>query len=125
MNIEQLRAQHPELYAAAVADGAAGEKKRVTSLLKLGKRFHAEALAEQAIESGVSVADETLQLAFIDQFSNWRDQDNRQQDSDEAAALVKNAKPAASGAGGARDAGDVMADAMGLPPDTGTARSRA
>jgi hypothetical protein len=117
MDINQLRSQHPEVYATAVAAGAAAEKARITALLRIGKRFHAEAIAAEAIEAGTAVSDEALQLALLDRFSNWRDQEIHQEESDAAAAVVRGAKPSATS--GARDAGDALADAMGLPPDPG------
>lgn len=120
MNLDQLKSQHAELYAAVLAEGATGERKRVNSLLRLGKKFHAEAIAQKAIEDGTPATDEALQVEFLDRFANWRNQDLHQQDSDAASAVIANVRRVASSTG--RDAGDRMADAIGLPPDPGPRR---
>jgi len=53
MDLEKLKAEHPELYAqideAARAEGVASERKRVNALVKLGTKFNAMAVSVKAI----------------------------------------------------------------------------
>jgi ClpP class serine protease len=98
MNLEQLKAQHPELYKQCVAEGhaaglAAGqtaERKRVTAHLKLAKTMNAHDVAFKAIESGASVMDEDVHADYLSAGMNRRDQQAIQGDAAVAAAAIAN-----------------------------------
>lgn len=76
MDESELKAQHPELYAAVLAKGkeaghkegheagVADERKRVGAHLKLGKTTGALDVAFAAIESGVSTLDEAVHADY-------------------------------------------------------------
>ena len=109
MNKTELKAAHPELYAAvmaegkaeAVAEATASERKRVGAHLKMGRKCGAMDVAEKAIASGASVTDDDVfadyQTAAIDN----RDKANRQADSDAVGEAVKNAKSGSGAPAGA------------------------
>jgi ClpP class serine protease len=118
----ELQTNHPEIYAAIVAEGHATgvtagetkERKRVSALLKLGKSSGSMETAEKAIASGASPQDDEVFSEFQAASMNRRDQKARQQDSDDADAATVNAdKPKVA----TKDLGDRMADMAGLPPD--------
>lgn len=119
LTLEQLKTQHPEAYAAALTEGEkqgeTKERKRVLAHLKLAETTGANQVARKAIESGASTMDEDVHAEYLSAAINRRDSNARQTDSDNAGAALAGAKTPAA-AEGARDNGDLVADAMGLPP---------
>lgn len=126
MTKEELKAQHPEVYASIYQDGVAAgeasgaekatvaERKRVNAHLKMGETSGAMKVAIAAISSGASLFDEEVHAEYMTASMNRRDQDARQEDSDTANAATSGAKKVAS-TEGAKDRGDLVAAAMGLP----------
>ena len=57
MDLETLRAAHPEVYRAAVDQGSQAERKRCADHIKLGREAGALDVAHEAIASGESLAD--------------------------------------------------------------------
>lgn len=121
MNKDELKAQHPELYAAVVNEGreagiTAGteqERKRVLAHLKLGKTSGAEKVAHDAIASGASTMDEQVFAEYQAAAMNRRDASNRQADSDAAgAATAGAAQPGATASVETEDIGDKVVALM-------------
>lgn len=52
MNLQELKAQHPDTYAAAVAEGVAQEKDRVSAHLTMGEASGDLKTAIEAVEKG-------------------------------------------------------------------------
>lgn len=125
MNLEQLKAQHPDLYAAIVKDakeegkkeGEANERKRVLAHLTLADSTGATKVARDAIASGASTMDEAVHAAYLSASLNRGDQGRRQADSDTAAAALTGAtgsdgSQAATGSSESGDVGDQVAARM-------------
>lgn len=95
MTLEELRAQHPLVYEAAVqvgnAQGVTQERKRVNAHLKMGKAVGAMDVAMKAIESGVSSQDEDVLAEYFVARANLADRTARQADSDKAGNAVEGA----------------------------------
>lgn len=118
LTMEQFKSQHPELHAQllaeGVAQGEAKERKRVLAHLKLADSTGASQVARKAIESGASTMDEDVHAEYLSAAINKRDSNARQADSDAAGAALEGARTPAEPQ--ARDNGDKVADALGLPP---------
>jgi ClpP class serine protease len=84
MDSTQFKAQHPDLYAAAVAEGAANERKRVNAHLKLGTAYKAMDVAMKAIAEGKSSQDEEVAADYQVANVNRLEAAARQADSDAA-----------------------------------------
>lgn len=114
MTLEELRSQHPNVYAAAVhegvKEGTERERKRVCAHLKLGNKLGAMDVATKAIESGASTMDEDVHSDYLAAGLNRQDRQTRQQESDAAGKVVDNVQPAPPA--GAKDLVDRVADIM-------------
>lgn len=113
MDLKTLRAQHPELVAALLEEGAQEERDRVVGFLDLAE--HAgEAGMKQAIKDIREGAKATpaKAMSYMGLALNKRDRDNHEADSKAAEQATTDA---ASGATPARDLGDILADALGAP----------
>ncbi len=118
MTKEELKAQHPALYAevfdagklVGVSEGTTEERKRVCAHLKMAESTGAKKVAIDAINSGASLFDQTVQADYLSAAVNRSNVAARQADSDEAEAALGGAKPAA--AEGGKDLGDNVADLM-------------
>jgi ClpP class serine protease len=119
MNKDQLKAQHPELYAAVFeegkvggkaegkAEGEASERKRVLAHLKLGEKTGAHQVARKAIESGASTMDEDVHADYMSAALDRRDVNARQEDAKIAGFALDGAQPVA-GSEGSKDLGDQV-----------------
>ena len=104
MDLQTLKSEHPEVYAAAFDAGrkeghAAGHKEgveherdRVSAHLIRGKASGAMDLAVECVENG-SAMTETLRAKYDTAKQNRADDSARQADSDSAGEAVDNAKP--------------------------------
>jgi ClpP class serine protease len=117
MDLNQLKAQHPELFAAAFAEGEAKERKRVNAHLTLGKKCGAMDFAVKCIAEGKSSLDEDVHAEYIGAAANRRDQASRQADSDTAGRAADGAQPPP--AAGATDAGASNPKLVGNPAEPG------
>lgn len=103
MDLKELQAQHPDVYAAAVQTGVDKERDRVTAHLTMGEASGDTETAFSAIKDGEDMT-ATLQAKYMAAGMNRSDVNNRQDDDDQA-----------SGADGAQasdsqgDAGDSVA----------------
>lgn len=119
MDLQTLKAQHPDTYAAAFAEGkdkgleegreagTTAERKRVSAHLKMGETTGATEVAFKAIREGSAFADEEIQAEYMSASMNRRDQNVRQTESDEAGAVVDGAGSATAQNGGAAGGGDL------------------
>lgn len=125
MDLQTLKAQHPDVYAAAFTEGknkgfadgteegreagVTAERKRVTAHLKMADTTGASDVAFKAIREGASVLDEDIHAEYMSAAMNRHDQNVRQEETDAAGDAVEGA--AASG-GESKDLGDEVAALM-------------
>jgi ATP-dependent protease ClpP protease subunit len=111
MTKEELKAQHPELYAAVLAegekDGVSKERKRVSAHIKLGTSSGDMKFAHDCIANGASAQDDEVFASYQSAAMNRRDGQARQSDSNAAgAALDGVAAPKANAGTEVKDAVD-------------------
>lgn len=90
MNLAELKAQHPELYAEAVADGTNAERDRVSAHLTLGKQSGAMDIATKAIEDGDGLT-MALQAKYMSAGMDKRDTENRAEDEADTSEAANGA----------------------------------
>lgn len=112
MNLDQLKATHPDVYAAAVKAGEAQERDRVGAHLTMGRASGDMATALAAVADG-SPMTSTLQAKYLAAGMNRKDQSNRQVD-DAAAGDATNTATAGAGAGGGSDAAAASEQVVAL-----------
>jgi ClpP class serine protease len=117
MTSNELKAQHPELYATVLEegrktgfaagreDGVTAERKRVKAHLHLGSKCAAMDIALKAIDSGASTLDEEVHAAYLEAGINNRDRQTRQSESDAAGEVVDGAT--VSGGDSSQQTGDL------------------
>jgi hypothetical protein len=132
MDITQLRASHPGLYDQIFEAGAEAERDRVETHLRLASAAGSERLAFYPIIQGQDVAS-TLPLyrrhasnsdataaAFVRECDKQRIAAPASLKDPEGAAadalLAKINRTRGVGATGPKDSGDLVCEAMGLPP---------
>lgn len=103
MNLAELKAQHPDVYTAAVQVGVDTERDRVSAHLTLGNASGDMKTALAAVEDGSGMT-ASLQAKYMAAGMNRSDQQNRQ-DDDAASA-------AADGAAGESGDGDGAAQVL-------------
>lgn len=107
MDLNELKASHPDVYAAAVAEGTTAERDRVTAHLTLGEASGAMKTAVAAVTDGSGMT-ATLQAQYMAAGMNRGDLDAAGDDDAAAAAATAAAKAKAEGP----DAGDAVADSV-------------
>lgn len=103
MDLKTLKAQHPDVYAAAVQEGIDQERDRVTAHLIMGEKSGAMETASKAIKDGEAMTS-TLQATYLTAGMNRSDVSTRQEE-DAAASAADNASASDDGA----DASDNVA----------------
>lgn len=106
MDLNTLRAQHPDVYAAAVQAGVDQERDRVSAHLTMGNASGDMETAMKAVKEG-SAMTASLQATYLAAGMNRRDQENRQ-DDDNAASGADGANNSAEG----QDAADLVCGAV-------------
>lgn len=81
MDLTELKQQHPQVYADAVAAGVAQERERVQALVETGKQCGKIDYAIECIANGKCVTQPTVAGAFLAAQINTGDQDNRDSDN--------------------------------------------
>ncbi|MGC4088415.1 MAG: hypothetical protein QM756_11065 [Polyangiaceae bacterium] len=114
MDIDTLKAHHPDVFAAAKREGRAEEQSRVKAHLKLGRTCGDINFAIKQIEEGVECTAD-VQAEYMSIALNTKRQKDRQDDSDAAGAVLDGA---VSESKSEKDFGDLVCDALGLPPLT-------
>jgi ClpP class serine protease len=94
MNLAQLKAEHPDVYASAVQVGVAEERDRVNAHLKMGEASGAMDVASAAIKNGDGMT-ASLQADYLAAGMNRRDTQNRA-DDDASAGKAANGAAAQS-----------------------------
>lgn len=89
MTLEELKAQHPAVYNAAVAEGTKQERDRVCAHLTLGEQSGDRKTALDAINAGEGLT-ATYQAKYMAASMNRRDTEATQNDSDEAGEALNN-----------------------------------
>lgn len=95
MNLEQLKAQHPDVYAAAVKETLEKERDRVNAHLELGETCGAMALAIESVKSGAEMS-QTLNAKYLGAGIKANAVAARQSESNIAGEAVNGAKPVAT-----------------------------
>ena len=108
MDLKTLKAQHPDLCEALIAEGTTAERDRVIAHVTLGEQSGAMDVALKAIKSGEGMT-LTLQAEYMAAAMNCRDVQNRQAESDAAGAALGGA---GGGAAATQDVGDAAAALM-------------
>lgn len=112
MTLEELKAQHPALFAAAVKGGievgATQERDRVMGHLIMGQTSGDMKTALEAVKEG-SVMTQELQAIYMSAALNRADAGKRTGDDDDASAVLDGAAAAGSEE---PSAADVVADAV-------------
>lgn len=103
MNLEQLKAQHPDLYTAVLKEGGEAEASRVRAHLKLGEASGAMDVAVKAIREGKSPKDDEVHAEYI--AAGMRRSELSARKEDDKAAEVAAASPVAKD----QDMGDLIA----------------
>lgn len=121
MDLRTLRANHPELYEQAVAEGVRQERDRVCAHLELGEQSGAMDIALGAVRDGSEMT-QTLTARYLAAGMNRSAQAARQSETDNAGEAADGAKPTAPEADG-EDMGakvvSILEERMGKKP-TGT-----
>lgn len=99
MDLNELKAQHPAVYAAAVGVGVAEERDRVCAHLIMGDASGDMATAIKATKEGTAMT-ASLQATYMAASVARRDTDNRTEDDAAAAAALGGAAPATTEAAG-------------------------
>ncbi len=110
MDLETLRAQHPDVFKAASAEGEAKERKRVCGHLKMADSTGATKVAFEAIREGKSLFDEDVHADYMSHALAKKDQDNRQSDSDGAGNVTGGVNKTESQSG--KDLGDLVVERL-------------
>lgn len=105
MDLDQLKAQHPDVFKAAVAEGVASERDRVVAHLVMGEAFGALPTAVAAVKEGRPMT-ESLRSEYMAASANRRDIAARQADSNAAAAATAGTSAAPAN----KDLGDMVAE---------------
>ena len=105
MDLTTLKAQHPDVYAAAMQEGVTQERDRVTAHLTMGEASGDMTTALAAVNDGSNMT-ASLQAKYMAAGLNRRDRQNRQDDDAAAAAA---ADGALAGQDGADAADQVLA----------------
>ena len=103
MDLNTLKAQHPDVYAAAVQEGVTNERDRVSAHLTMGEASGDMTTALAAVNDG-SIMTASLQAKYMAAGMNRRDQQNRQDDDGQASAAADGAQ----GEQGGEDAADQV-----------------
>lgn len=112
MTLEELRAQHPELYTAAVQTGVTQERDRVCAHLTMGEASGDTATASKAIRSGDAMT-QALQAQYLAAGMNRADRKTRQAESDAAGKVTDPAEtPPEQQPGAGGDIGDAIVAAL-------------
>jgi ClpP class serine protease len=111
MDLQAFKSQHPDLFAAAVAEGVAQERDRVVAHLTMGEPAGEAGLkiAVDAIKAGEGHS-LTANARYMAVALNQRDKQLRQEESNEAGQAADGA--AASANEGEKDLGDQVAAIM-------------
>lgn len=118
MDEQELKAQHPELYAAVLAkgkadgkeegvkEGEAKERKRVLAHLKMADTTGATKVAGEAIASGASVLDEEVHAEYVS--AALKKAAVAERDNDAVAAATATAGAETAGNVAQKDLGDEI-----------------
>lgn len=107
MNAQEMQAQHPEAYQAAVAEGITQERARVAAHLKMGSRPGCMGIAVEAIQAG-SAMDAGLMDQYMEAALAANVVQNRK-DDEPAPVVPEPQAPATPPASGGEDMSDRVA----------------
>jgi len=115
MDLATLKAQHPDVYAAAMQEGVSAERERVSAHLIMGEASGAMETATAAIKKGDPMT-ATLQATYMAAGMNRQDQSARQTDSADAAAAASSAaqQPTDADATGAEQVLAILESNLGI-----------
>ena len=114
MDLNELKAQHPAIYAAAVGVGVAEERDRVSAHLIMGEASGDMATALKAAKEGTGMT-ASLQASYMAADMARRDTADRTDDDAAAAAALNGAAPATTEAAGADAVLALVEARLGVP----------
>ncbi len=109
LDLRTLKAQHPEAYEAAVAEGITAERKRVKAHLNMGTQCGDASIAFEAIATGADFSDPEVQSKYLAAGMNRADRQTRQAETNAAGAATEAATPPTTAAAAAEAMGDAVA----------------
>lgn len=112
MDLKTLKAQHPDVYAAAVQEGTDQERDRVTAHLIMGEKSGAMETASKAIKDGEAMTS-TLQATYLTAGMNRSDVITRQEE-DAAASAADNASASDDGADASDNVASLVETRLGV-----------
>lgn len=116
MDIETARAQYPEVVAVVKQATLTEERDRINGHLTLGEATGEMAYAWDAVKKGTPLTTNEIAL-YMTADKRRKALADRQADSDAVAAATAGATPPPNH--GVMDSGDLVAQALGLPPPGG------
>lgn len=111
MDLNELKAKHPDVYNAAVQVGINEERERVNAHLHMGKETAAMTVAIEAIEKGDGFGP-MVTAKYVSAGMARNDQAARSEDDATAAEALANAGEGGTGAKDATDEADFVAAAV-------------
>ncbi len=111
MDLNTLKAQHPDVYAAALQEGVNSERDRVSAHLTMGAASGDMETALKAVKEGSEMT-ATLQATYLAAGMNRQDQQNRQ--DDDAGANAADGADEGSQASASEDVLSAVEDQLGI-----------
>ena len=96
MDITQLKAEHPALFAAAKDEGIQEERSRVLAHVHMAKECNASDIAFEAIETGATMQDQALTAKYLTAGMAKQDLTAHKKDSDDIKLDSTDEKPSAT-----------------------------
>jgi len=113
MDLNELRAKHPDVHTAAVQEGVTSERDRVSAHLTMGTASGDMVTAMKAVEDGTAMT-VGLQAKYLAAGMNRNDQASRQTDDAAAAAAANGANAGENGTDSADLVCGAVENALGI-----------
>lgn len=113
MDLNTLRAQHPDVYAAAVLEGETKERDRVSAHLEMGEAANAMDIAVKAIKDGEQYTAKHM-ASYNAAALRSRDRQNRQDDDEQVASAANGAQGEQGGEDAANQVLALVEDKLGI-----------
>ena len=95
MTLDELRAQHPDLYNQAYAAGVEAERKRVMAHITIGKAITNQDMMFKNIETGADMSDQLVIAGYMAEKMKTQALNDRADDNPPAVAPQTTAQPEA------------------------------
>lgn len=118
MDLKTLKAQHPDVYEAAMQDGVTQERDRVSAHLTMGEASGDMKTALAAINEGTAMT-ASLSAKYMAAGLNRKDRDNRQDDEGATSAAADGAESEPTGEDAAEAVCSAVEAKLGIVGDKG------